>query len=125
MKMKSYKTVDAYIKSFPKETASRLRLIRKIIRGAAPKAAEGISYGMAAYKFNDSPLIYFAAFKKHIGVYAMPSTTKALMKVMTKYKTSKGTVQFQHDEPLPLPLIRRIVAYRVKESRAKNARMAR
>ncbi len=111
--------MDAYIKSFPKETAVRLRLIRKVIKKASPKATEDISYGMAGYTLN-GPLMYFAGFKNHVSIFALPSTTKALMKVMTKYKTSKGTVQFQHDEPLPLPLIRRIVAYRVKENRLKN-----
>jgi uncharacterized protein YdhG (YjbR/CyaY superfamily) len=119
MKMLQTKTVDGYIKMFPKDIAERLTAIRKIIQKLAPRAEEGISYGMPSYKLN-GPLVYFAGFKNHIGLYALPKTGVVFQKELSSYKTSKGTVQFQHTEPLPLPLIRKIVTYRVKENKAKK-----
>ncbi len=115
MKARNVTTVDEYIRSYPRAIASRLRAIRAVIRKAAPHAEESISYGMPAYKLN-GPLVYFAAQKNHIGLYALPKATAALKKELAPYKTSKGAVQFQNDEPLPLPLIRKIVMFRVKES---------
>lgn len=108
------KTVDEYIRTFPKEVATRLKAIRGIIKKAAPKAEEKISYGMAGYKLN-GVLIYFAGYAHHIGLYPFPSAIQAFKKELGKYNTSKGTVQFAHDKPLPIPLIRKIVKLRVKE----------
>ncbi len=119
MKMLQTKTVEGYIKMFPKDIAERLTAIRKIVQKLAPQADEGISYGMPSYKLH-GPLVYFAGFKNHIGLYALPQTGVVFQKELSSYKTSKGTVQFQHTEPLPLPLIRKIVTYRVKENKAKK-----
>lgn len=116
--MNKYKTVDAYIKAFPKSVATRLSTIRGIIKKAAPKAEEGISYGMAAYRLNGI-LVYFAGFKNHIGLYALPSAIRKFKKEIEKYKTAKATIQFQHTERLPVPLIKKIIAFRVAEARNK------
>ncbi len=115
MKMKTYKTVDAYIASFPKEVQKRLNELRLAIKKNAPKAEEKISYGMPGYTLG-SPLVYFGAFQKHIGFYATPSGNIAFRKELLKYKTSKGAVQFPFDKPLPLTLIAKIVKFRVKEN---------
>jgi uncharacterized protein YdhG (YjbR/CyaY superfamily) len=114
--MKTYPSVDAYIRSFPTLTAKRLKAIRAIIKKTAPKAEEKIAYGMPAYKLAGRPLVYFATFQKHIGFFPTPSAVVHFKRELASYKTSKGTIQFPHDEPLPLPLIKKIVSFRVKES---------
>lgn len=111
--------VDEYISSFPPEVQQRLHQVRRLIRRHVPKAEESIRYGMPAYKHN-GPLVYFAAFPHHIGLYALPSTQKAFQKELAGFKTGKGSVQFPHDQPLPLALIRSIVLFRRKENEAKS-----
>ena len=108
-------TVEDYIAAFPGNVQEQLNLMRKTIRSAAPKAAEMISYKMPAYKQNGM-LVYFAAFKNHIGFYAMPTGHAAFKKDLAAYKQGKGSVQFPIDKPLPLKLIRAIVQFRVKEN---------
>jgi uncharacterized protein YdhG (YjbR/CyaY superfamily) len=117
--MKKYTDVDSYIKDFPKDVQSRLKTLRTIIKKAAPKAEEAFSYGIAGYKLYGKPLVYFGGFEKHVSLYALPSGTKAFQKDVSAYKTSKGTVQFPHRRPLPISLIRKIVAYRVRENSEK------
>jgi uncharacterized protein YdhG (YjbR/CyaY superfamily) len=108
------KTVDAYIKDFSENSQHLLIEIRNTILEVAPLAEESISYGMPAYKTNGKPLVYFAAFKNHIGFYATPSGHAAFQKELAKYKQGKGSVQFPIDKPMPLKLIAKIVKYRVK-----------
>jgi uncharacterized protein YdhG (YjbR/CyaY superfamily) len=108
------KTVDDYIKDFSEEIQHLLNQIRSTIINVAPNAEESISYGMPAYKLNGKPLVYFAAFKNHIGFYATPSGHVAFQKELSKYKQGKGSVQFPIDKPLPLTLIAKIVKYKVK-----------
>lgn len=110
--------VDDYIARFPPAIQQRLQRLRLLIRRAAPKAAEAIRYGMPAYGLN-GPLVYFAAYPHHIGLYALPSAQKAFQQELAGYKTGKGSVQFPHDQPLPLALIRSIVLFRRKENEAK------
>ena len=117
--MKNFKTADAYIKSFPAPVQAQLKQIRKIILAAAKAAEENIAYGMVGYKLYGKPLIYFAAFKKHIGLYATPSGHKAFAKELKKYVHNKGSVQFPLGEKLPLGLIAKIVKFRVKENKEK------
>ncbi len=105
-------TVDAYLNSFPEEIQAVMRDIRKTILEAAPEATESISYGMPAYKLNGKPLVYFAAFKNHIGLYATPTGHSAFEKALSAYKQGKGSVQFPLEQPMPLELIREIVRYR-------------
>src|SRR5690606_9020069 len=99
------------------DVQSLLHQIRTVIRQAAPDAVEGIAYQMPAYKLNKKPLVYFAAFPKHIGFYATPTGHEAFAKELSAYKQGKGSVQFPLDKPIPLELIRRIVEFRVGESR--------
>jgi uncharacterized protein YdhG (YjbR/CyaY superfamily) len=111
--------VMAYISTHKGEVAKRLRAIRAIVRKSAPDATEGMAYGMPGYKLGGRPLVYFAGFKNHVGLYALPVTNIVFKKELAKYKAAKGSIQFQNDEALPLPLIRKIVAFRVKECCAK------
>lgn len=108
-------TVDEYIAGFPKDTQKLLKQLRSTIRRAAPQAEEVISYQMPAYNFYGR-LVYFAAYEKHIGFYPMPSAIEKFKKQLADYNTSKGTVQFPLDEPLPLALITKITAFRVNEN---------
>jgi uncharacterized protein YdhG (YjbR/CyaY superfamily) len=109
------KNVDEYIAAFPQDIQLRLEQMRQAIKKAAPSAEELISYQMPAYKYHGT-LVYFAAFKNHIGFYATPTGHEAFKKELSVYKEGKGSVQFPHNRPLPLALITRIVKYRVKEN---------
>ena len=111
---KPYKAIDEYINGFPKETQELLKQIRMTIRKAAPEAEESISYGMPAFKMNGKPLVYFAAFKNHIGFYATPTGHKEFADELSKYKHGKGSVQFPLDKSVPFDLIERITKFRVK-----------
>lgn len=117
--MDKAKTVDDYIKIFPKEVQKHLKAIRQTIKSAAPSAEELISYGMPAYKLNGT-LVYFSAFKNHIGFYATPSGHKSFSKELSKYKQGKGSVQFPLNEEMPLKLITKMVKFRVKENALKK-----
>ena len=112
--------VDSYIATFPPATQKLLQQIRETILNAAPQAEESISYGMPAYKLSGKPLLYFAGYKKHIGLYALPSGHEAFAEELNKYKKGKGSVQFPVNEPLPLDLIERIVKFRKEENLSKK-----
>lgn len=107
-------SVEEYITSFPAETEKVLQELRTIIKSAAPRAAEVISYHMPAYKQN-GVLVYFAACKHHIGFYPTSSPINVFKEELKNYKTSKGAIQFPYDQPLPKNLITQIVEFRVKE----------
>ena len=109
-----FATVDAYFSAFPPATKKLLRQMRETIRAAAPDAREVVSYNMPAFKLKGL-LVWYAAYKQHIGFYPKPSTLQAFKKELSGYKGSKGAVQFPLDEPLPLDLITRMVKFRVKE----------
>lgn len=106
--------MEEYIASFEEPVKKRLEQIRSIIRKAAPRATESISYNMPAYKLN-KPLAYFAAFNNHIGFYPTPSGIKAMGKAVEGYVNAKGSIQFPHDKPLPVALIKKAVMMRKKE----------
>ena len=108
------KSISQYIQTFPKDTQKKLREMLECVRGAAPKAEEGIKWSMPAL-FYKRILVMFAGFKHHIGFYPTASAMKAFTKNLTKFKTGRGSIQFPLDKPLPKTLIRKITAYRVKE----------
>ena len=112
-------TIAAYIQAAPKATRQKLRQLRDCIRTAAPGAQEGLKWGMPAF-FYKRILVTFAVFKHHIGFYPTPSAVRAHAKQLIGYKTATGSIQFPHDRPLPLPLIRRITAFRVRESKEQD-----
>ena len=113
------KSVDEYIGLVLDEVKEKLIAIRTIIKENAPEATEHILYGMPAYKTFKKPLVYFAAYDKHIGFYATPTGNITFAKELKKYKTGKGSIQFPLSEPLPVDLIERIVKFRVDENIAK------
>jgi uncharacterized protein YdhG (YjbR/CyaY superfamily) len=116
------KNTDEYIGLFPENIANILKQIRKTIKQTAPKATETISYGMPAFQINGKPLVYFAAFKKHIGFYALPSGNDAFKKELQNYKTGKGSIQFPLNKEIPFNLIVKIVTFRIEEIK-KNERI--
>ena len=107
--------VDDYISDFSEDIRSVLENIRTTIRKAAPGALEMISYGIVAFKFHGKPLVYFAAFKNHIGFYPTPTGIEEFEKELSVYKQGKGSVQFPLDKPMPLKLIGKIVKYRMNK----------
>ena len=114
-----YKTIDEYIKASPENIQIILEKMRQIIRKAAPWAIEVISYQMPAFKLNGN-LVYFAAFKNHIGFYPTSSGIDTFKNELSSYKKSKGSVQFPLDKPIPYDLVEKIVLFRVKENLAKK-----
>jgi uncharacterized protein YdhG (YjbR/CyaY superfamily) len=112
---KQFKTIDEYIRIFPKDIQSILEKIRQIIRKAAPGAVEAISYQIPTFKLNDENLVHFAAFKNHIGFYPAPSSIEAFKKELSQYKGAKGSVQFPLDKPIPYDLLEKIVMFRTNE----------
>jgi uncharacterized protein YdhG (YjbR/CyaY superfamily) len=110
------KTIEEYIYAAPAEVQEKLWELHESIRAAAPGATEALKWSMPAYSYQKI-LVTFAVFKNHIGFYPMPSAIKAFAKDLTKYKTARGSVQFPHDKPLPLSLIKKIAKFRVKESK--------
>lgn len=110
-------TVDEYIAASPVEVQERLAQVRALIREKAPESEESISYGMPAYKLYGRPLVYFAAFKNHIGFYATPTGHTQFAEELSKYKQGKGSVQFPLNQPLPLQLIARIIEFRITENK--------
>ena len=116
-------TIDEYIAGFPQDVQVLLEQVRQTIRAAAPEAEETIKYQMPTFMLNGN-LVYFAAFKKHIGFYPIPSGIDAFKEELSRYEGGKGSVKFPLDQPLPLDLIRRIVLHRVQENQARAAAKA-
>ena len=108
-------SMDDYIAGFPPDVQAILQRIRQTIRRAAPGAEETIKYRMPTFMLNGN-LVYFAAFKNHIGFYPVPRGIKQFKQELAPYKQAKGSVQFPLDRPIPYGLISRIVKFRVKEN---------
>ena len=120
MDKRAYTSIDEYIAGQPVGIQKKLKEIRSVIHKTAPEATEKISYGMPTF-FLEGNLVHFAAFKNHIGFYPVPTGIEKFKKELSTYKTSKGSVQFPLDKPMPLELIRKIVKFRVSEN-LKNAK---
>lgn len=108
-------TIDGYIARFPASTRKILSVVRKAIKDSAPNAEEAVRYQIPTFRLRDKNLVHFAAYKNHVGFYPTSSAIRAFKNDISKYKTSKGTVQFPIHEPMPLAIIRAIVKFRVKE----------
>ena len=116
-----FKTIDAYIDSFPEAVRVILQTLRQTVKEEAPEAEETIKYGMPTFTFHGN-LVYFGAWKKHIGFYPITRAMEAALEELSAYNTSgKGTIQFPLNQALPLPLIRKIVQFRVKEVLERKA----
>lgn len=114
MEKKTYQNIDQYIADYSPEVGEILNQIRSCIKEVAPEAQEAISYNMPAFK-QGKVLVYFAAFKNHIGFYALPSGNMAFQQELSKYKVGKGSIQFPLSQPMPFELIKLMVAFRVEE----------
>lgn len=114
------KTIDEYIEGFPSDVQIILERIRLIIREAAPDAEETIKYQMPTFTLN-SNLVHFAAYKRHIGFYPVPTGIEKFKDALSEYVTGRGSVQFPLDKPIPFDLIKKIVQFRVEENRKKVA----
>jgi uncharacterized protein YdhG (YjbR/CyaY superfamily) len=115
------KTFTEYINAAPKEAQKKLIEMRECIRAAAPGARESLKWGMPAFSYRRI-LVTFAAFKHHIGFYATPRAVRAFANDLSKFVTSDASIQFRLEKPLPLPLIRKITAFRVRESIEEDAK---
>jgi uncharacterized protein YdhG (YjbR/CyaY superfamily) len=113
-------SIDDYIQAFPPEVRSILEKIRSTIREVIPEAKERISYRMPAFSLQGD-VIYFAAFKNHIGIYPPVRGDEKLKKALARYQGEKGNLKFPLDEPIPYALIRRVTEARAKEQREKAA----
>jgi uncharacterized protein YdhG (YjbR/CyaY superfamily) len=109
------KTIDEYIRAAPREAQKKLREMRACIRAVAPEATESLKWGMPAFSYRRI-LVTFAAFKNHIGFYPTSSAVTAFAKDLSKFSTARGSIQFPLERPVPLSLVRKITAFRVKES---------
>lgn len=105
--MQKYSNVDEYIAQAPAHVRDLLRLMRKTIKKVAPGAKEKIAYGIPTFTFHGN-LVHFAGFEHHIGFYPGSAPVKQFAHELENYATSKGTIRFPLDKPLPLPLIERI-----------------
>ena len=114
-------SIDDYIASHPEHVQALLEEVRRTIRDAAPEATETISYQIPTFKPKGRNLVHFAAFRDHIGFYPTSSGIEAFEAELSAYSTSNGTIRFPLGEPIPHDLVRRIVAFRVREAPA-NAR---
>ena len=112
--------IEQYIDGCAPHVRPILRKIRALVRAEAPDAVEKISYRMPAFFLNGA-LIYFAAFKQHIGMYPPVKGDAALTRALARHRGEKGNLRFSLDEPIPYRLIRRVVKYRVREQKAKSA----
>jgi uncharacterized protein YdhG (YjbR/CyaY superfamily) len=110
--------IDEYIAAFPPDVQAILHKIRAAIHAAAPDAQESISYAMPTFSQNGY-LVYFAAYKRHIGFYPAPIGVAEFKDEIAEFETGKGTLQFPLDKPIPYDLISKIVAYRLQENLAK------
>lgn len=111
------KTIDDYLARLSEDKRAALEKLRRAIRTAAPKAEECISYGLAAFRLNGKPLVAFGATANHCAFYPMSSSTVAAhQEVLKGYETSKGTIRFTPDEPLPVALVRKLVKARIAEN---------
>ena len=115
-----FQSIDEYIAAQPSVARPALKLLRQTINKAAPDAVEVISYNMPALKFHGI-LLYYAAHTAHLGLYAMPGAIIAFKEKIAKYVSSKATIQFPFDEPLPVKLVTEIVKFRVKENLSRES----
>jgi uncharacterized protein YdhG (YjbR/CyaY superfamily) len=116
--MKHFDSVEEYLSALPQTAREGLESLRKTIRQAAPQAEEIIHYNMPALQWN-GVLVWYAAFKEHVGFYPRASAIAAFKKELKSYKTSKGVIQFPMDKAIPAALVKKIVKFRIKENEQK------
>ncbi len=123
IKMPEYTDIDSYIACFPATTQKILEEVRLTIRNAAPEAKEKIGYGIPTLTLNGN-LVHFAAYEHHIGFYPGAEGIEVFKTELADYESSKGTVRFPIDKPIPYSLITTIVKFRVKQNTDKASSKA-
>ena len=118
-KMKTAKDIDSYIAAAPKEVQPKLREVRAAIREAAPSAVEGISYGMPFYSYKGKKgiagrICYFCLLKSDVGFYLQPPVIEAHEDELAEYASTRSALRFPLAEPMPVPLIKKLVRARTK-----------
>jgi uncharacterized protein YdhG (YjbR/CyaY superfamily) len=114
--------VDAFLAAVPDEARTSLEKLRETIRAAVPEATETISYGVPAFKHRGRSLVGFGATKNHCAFYLMsPAVMDAHAAELGEYDTSKGTIRFPHDKPLPPALVTKLVKARIAENEARGS----
>lgn len=115
--MKTYKDVDSYIKDVPKEFLSKVKEMRSLAKKFIPKGQESIKYGMPTIEVGGKNFIHFASMKGHLGFYPTPSGIKPFEEELKKkgLSFSKGCIRLPYEKPLPIPLITKIIKFRLKE----------
>jgi uncharacterized protein YdhG (YjbR/CyaY superfamily) len=113
--MKKCDAIENYISSFPPNTQNILNDIRKTILNLSPNLQETMSYGIPTFDLNGKHLVHFAGYKKHIGFYPGPEAIEIFRDELNNYKTSKGTIQFPIDKPIPIELVQKITKYRITQ----------
>ena len=113
-------TIDTYIAAYPAPVQTLLQQMRAAIQAAAPTAKEKIAYGIPTFYTEQGNLVHFGGFKQHIGFYPGADGISAFKKEWARYAGAKGSVQFPIDEPLPLPLVKRVVEFRLKQQKEKT-----
>jgi uncharacterized protein YdhG (YjbR/CyaY superfamily) len=117
------RTIDEYLTTASTEQRAVLEKLRQAIHAAAPGVEEGISYGLAGFKLNGRPLVYFGAWEKHCALYAAsPTIQKKFQKELKGFEQSKGTIRFTPDKPLPATLVRKLVKARIVENEAHGGK---
>jgi len=116
------KTVDEYLAGVPEPARSTLKAVRAAIRSVVPsETTEAISYGMPTFKYN-GPLVWFAAFSNHCSLFPTAAVIEAFKNELKGYSTSKGTIHFPTDKPLPAALVKKMVKARLAQSENKKRR---
>ncbi len=113
--MKNYKDIDEYLENFAAPSQKILQDIRETIKKAAPDATEAIKYGIPTFQLNGKNLVHFAAYEHHIGFYPGARAIPEFSEELKSYNTSKGTIQFPIDKPIPLDLITKITKFCVEQ----------
>ncbi len=117
--MRAYSNTDEYLINFSGESREKLDSLRKLIKELVPEAGEKISYGIPCFTLSDKYFIYMAGYAKHVSLYPIPPGDATFQKELAPYVAGKGTVRFALDKPLPLPLIRRMVDFAVKQNQQR------
>lgn len=117
MAKSTYKSVDDYIQGFPRDIQKVLEETRSLIQELVPDAEETIKYDMPTFTLNGKNLVYFAAWKKHLGFYPVPTGNPEWEAKLANYKTGNGSIQFPYDKMIPYDLIKKLVKYRVQENK--------
>jgi uncharacterized protein YdhG (YjbR/CyaY superfamily) len=117
---KKFETIDEYVEAFPENVQRILEKLRDAVRKAAPEAVESISYDMPTFKLDGKRLVYFSAWKSHIGFYSIPKGNEVFRKQLSPFEGPKGSLRFPLDKPIPYDLVKKIVVLRVREIRGKE-----